>query len=370
MVLREIRHILDAWAPRDIAWEHDNVGLQVGSLNAEVRNILVALDVTDEVVAESLKYDINLILSHHPLLFHPLHSVDTDSRAGRLVAALIKHDINVYSAHTNLDFAEGGVSFALAAAIGLKDVGVLQTDRRIHKKISVFVPPEHVDQLIDAMSRSGAGTIGNYDRCSFRVAGVGTFRPNDRARPYKGRRGTNEQVAETRVEMIVPVWNLHRVIDAMLEAHPYEEVAYDIYDMANVSTLHGAGAIGLLPKTLPVEKFLRLLREKLHAPAIRYSGYGGKKIRRVAVCGGGGADLLPVAIERKTDAFVTGDVRFHKFQDADERILLVDAGHFETEQPIIPEIVRYLSRQFALRKENVKVMASRSSRNVVQYSYS
>ncbi len=370
MVLREIRHILETWAPKNLAWEHDNVGMQVGSLNADIRAILVALDVTDDVVAESRKNNVDLIVSHHPLLFHPLHSVDIESRTGRLVAGLVKHGISVYSAHTNLDFAEGGVSFSLAAALGLKEVEVLQKDRQIYKKIAVFVPPDHVDRVMEAMSGGGAGKIGNYDRCSFRVSGVGTYRPNDRAKPYRGRRGRMEKVAETRVEMIVPAWNVHAAIDAMIDAHPYEEVAYDVYDIRNVSGSHGAGAIGVLSKPLPLEKFLSHVRRSLKAPAIRHSGKAGRNIRRVAVCGGSGSDLLPVAIEQRADAFVTGDVRFHKFQEVDRRTLLVDAGHFETEQPVIPEIVRYLKQEFALRQEKVRVIESRSSHNVVQYSYS
>lgn len=370
MVLREIRQILEAWAPPDIAWEHDNIGLQVGSLSTNVRTILVALDVTDEVVKEAQEKNIDLIVSHHPLLFHPLHSVNTSDRIGRLAASLLKNRIAVYSAHTNLDFTQGGVSVALAKALLLRDIGILQKNQRVLKKISVFVPGKHVDAVTEAMASAGAGRIGNYDWCSFRAEGLGTYMPNSRARPYQGHSGRLERAVETRLEMTVSAWNLQTVVDAMIAAHPYEEVAYDVYDLVNASQSHGAGAIGTLSTALSLEKFLTHVRQRLHAPAIRYAGKSGRKIRRVAVCGGSGSDLLPVAIEQRADAFVTADVRFHKFHEADGQLVLIDAGHFETECHVVPEIVNYLKDQFALRKEKMKVMASRSSRNVVQYSFS
>ena len=244
MVLREIGQILEAWAPPEIAWEQDNIGLQVGSPRAKVRSILVVLDVTDEVVAEARQKNIDLIVSHHPLLFKPLRSVNTDGRVGRLVKALLKHEIALFSAHTNLDFIAGGVSFSLAKALGVRNAKILQAKAHVYKKLSVFIPKDHVDSVTEAIAAVGGGSIGNYDWCSFRTEGIGTYRPNDKAKPYQGHRGDIEHARETRLDMVVPAWNLQKVVDAMIASHPYEEVAYDVYDLANASSSHGAGAIG------------------------------------------------------------------------------------------------------------------------------
>ncbi|HEV8537867.1 MAG TPA: Nif3-like dinuclear metal center hexameric protein, partial [Bacteroidota bacterium] len=271
MLLREIQDILESWAPEELAWERDNTGLQIGSGRRQVNKILVTLDITDALIREARKKNIDVIISHHPLIFQAASAVNTGSRMGRLLSELIKLGIDLYTMHTNLDFTHNGVSFSLAERIGLQEVEVLDQKHRIDKKIVVYAPEESVEHLISAMSAEGAGVIGNYERCSFRARGVGTFRPGQGTRPFTGRVGKNESADEVRLEMIAPAWRLDAVLRAMRVAHPYEEVAYDVYDLANVSSRYGAGAIGELQKRMSLKVFLAHVKRRLQVPVLRYA---------------------------------------------------------------------------------------------------
>jgi len=244
MTVKDIHKILARWAPKDIAWERDNVGLQVGDMDAEVTGILVALDCTERVVREAKKRNANLIVTHHPLLFRPPKSITPGDSVGRCIRALVADNVALYSAHTNLDFTRGGVSFALAGALGLREVDFLHKPYRVQKKIVTFVPEEHVAKVRDAMAEAGAGVIGNYDHCSFGTIGAGSFRGNDAATPVKGERGRLEQISEVRLEMLVNQWDVSNVVRAMHAAHPYEEVAYDVYALENESKEYGAESSG------------------------------------------------------------------------------------------------------------------------------
>jgi dinuclear metal center YbgI/SA1388 family protein len=370
MIVRDVHEILEAWAPKEIAWERDNIGLQVGSMLRRVQKILVSLDVTDEVVREAREKKIDLIISHHPLLFHPVKSVSTEDRVGRLIHELARNGIALYAAHTNLDFAEGGVSFALAARLGLRNPVVLQKDQLVLKKVVVFVPADHIESVSAAMADAGAGGIGLYDHCSFRTRGTGTFRPLAGAKPFIGTKGRLERVEEVRLEMVVQSWKLDTVLRAMKRSHPYEEVAYDVYNLSNPSPTHGSGAIGELPGEMPLAKFLAHLTRTLRIPGLRFSGNLRSRIKRVAVCGGSGSNYLQAAIRQGADAFVTADLSYHVFQESDGRIALIDTGHFETEQPVIPHLVGYLKRQLAGRRERVRVLPSNRMKNFVQYYHS
>jgi|ERR1041384_4582977 dinuclear metal center YbgI/SA1388 family protein len=367
MTVRDVHDILNAWAPKETAWERDNVGLQVGSMARRVRTILVALDMTDEVLAEARDKKVDLIVTHHPLLFHPAGKVTLDDRVGRLVYRLAESGIALYSAHTNLDAARGGVSFALAGRLRLQEPEFLEQDRREMKKIAVFVPPDHVDAVMAAMAAAGAGTLGKYEMCSFRVGGTGTFRPAKGAKPFTGAVGTLEATDEVRLEMILPAWRLHDVVAAMRKAHPYEEVAYDAYDLSNPGGMAGLGVIGNLAEAMPLSKFLAHVKRALRVPSVRYSGPMRRSIRRVAACGGSGSGLMATAIRRGADAFVTADVTYHQFQECDGRLALIDAGHWETEEPVIPGIVGRLQSNVRGGRDRVKVLQSRRMKNFVQY---
>jgi dinuclear metal center YbgI/SA1388 family protein len=370
MLVRDVQEIFESWAPKEIAWEKDNVGLQVGSRDKPVKRILVTLDVTDEAIREAVVKKADLLVSHHPLLFHPLRTVDPTQRVGRLLTELIRNDLALYAAHTNLDFTKGGVSFALGERLGLQKMEILQRDSRSLLKIAVFVPTDDVEKVSGAMSKAGAGWIGKYAECSFRAEGTGTFTPLDGARPAIGKRGKRSSVREMRLEMILPSWKLPGVVGAMLDAHPYEEVAYDVYRLENVNRNVGAGVVGELRRKMTLSAFLGIVRKSLRTPSLRYAGAANSTVGRVAVCGGSGGSFIPSAISSGADVYVTADLSYHTFQEHENKIALVDAGHFETEQPAIEIIVNHLRAVLRERRERCEVFAASRPRNVVQYSLS
>ena len=367
MLVQDVQHIVELWAPTEIAWERDNVGLQVGSRDKQVQRILVALDVNDEVVLEAKRKNVDLVITHHPLLFRQPKSITPSDRVGKIIISLVQNDIALYAAHTNFDFTSGGVSFALAEALGLQQVTFLDRQQEGLRKIAVFVPPEHVERVAEAMAAAGAGVLGRYDHCSFRSEGTGTFRGGEGAKPFLGEAGKLEQVKEIRLEMIAPRWKTDEVVGAMRAAHPYEEVAYDIYVLENPSVQYGVGAIGALPGAVKLKKFLQVIKDKLGVSSLRFCGDEDQQVQTVAVCGGSGSDLIDVAVRRKADVFVTADVRYHAFEAARGRIALVDAGHFETEQPSLDRLVEHLQREIALRKERVEVVKTSVNTNPVHY---
>ena len=368
MIVRDIHRIIEGWAPKEIAWERDNIGLQVGSMDAKVKGVLACLDVTEDILAEAQRQHSNLVISHHPLLFKPLRSVDLDSATGRCVDKLLRSKTSLYSAHTNLDFARWGTSFSLAERLGLTDVDFLLKNYRLEKKIVTFVPPDHVEAVSSAMGKAGAGTIGNYDFCSFRTQGTGTFMGNPDSNPTVGQKGNLEKSQETRLEMVVEHSKLDRVVNALISAHPYEEVAYDVYSLENLSADYGMGIIGQLPEAMTLSQFINHVKKALPTKGVRYSRGARNRIRRVAACGGSGSDLTEVAIREGADAFVTADVKYHGFHDASGRLVLVDAGHYETEHPVINTIVNRLRREFKQCGVNISVNAAMVSSNPIAYN--
>ncbi|MDE3056629.1 MAG: Nif3-like dinuclear metal center hexameric protein [Bacteroidota bacterium] len=368
MKLSEFQQVLDEWAPPAAAWKSDNVGLQVGSRSAEIVNILLALDVTMEVAREAVQRRANLIVTHHPLLFHPLRSLTPNSRAGEIALYLAEQKINLFAAHTNLDSVPGGVNFVLAELFGLKNISILSPLEGSMVKVVVFVPNEHLERVAAAMHGAGAGTFTKYEECSFRTEGVGTFRGTHAAHPFIGVKGILEIVPETKLEMIVPSWKLSGAIRAMLSAHPYEEAAYDIIPLKNRPADAGLGAIGNLPAAMSRETFLAMVKKKTGAEVLRYSGHSGR-IQRVAVCGGAGSEFIGDAVQDGADAFVTADVQYHTFQDAEKDILLVDAGHFETESHVLAAIESRLKKFLKASKHPSKVYLTKRNTNPVSYYY-
>jgi dinuclear metal center YbgI/SA1388 family protein len=367
MTVSDIQGIMAVWAPPAIAWKSDNPGLQCGDPAQRVRGILVVLEATVQTVAEARRRRANLIISHHPLLFRPLRSVTPSTAAGRVLKDLLSADIALYSAHTNLDFTRGGTSFALADLLKLKDVQFLESPYKIHRKIVTFVPAPQVDRVASAMAEAGAGRIGNYDECSFQTSGTGTFRGNDASHPALGNRGKREQVREVRLEMLVPEWSVERVLSAMRREHPYEEVAFDIYPLENRSADYGMGVVGTLRPPVTLARFLRQVKRALGTGALRWTGNPAARVERVAACGGSGGELLEAAIRSKADVFVTADVKYHSFHDASGSIALVDAGHFETEAPVLGAVVHHLKEEFQRRRVRIPVYPAARSTNPVRY---
>ncbi len=367
MTVNDILHIIEQRAPKELCWQGDNVGLQVGSPKQKVKKILVTLDVTEKVINEARKANANLIISHHPLIFTPLKSLTPEHRTSKLALMLVKADISLIAAHTNLDFTNNGVSIVLAERLGLQNIKVLAPQKEVLKKITVFVPVGHVDAVMQAMSNAGAGAIGNYDSCSFQLQGTGTFRGLGGSKPYIGSKGKTERVEEVRLEMIVYSWKLNSVIHAMKAAHPYEEIAYDVYSLENEVNQMGAGAIGEMKRPMKLEMFLKHVGKVLRVPALRFTGKKNSTIKRVAVCGGSGSQLISNAIAAGADAYITADVKYHTFQDAEEKIVLIDAGHYETESPVLQSLSAYLKENSFNRRERIPVIVSKTNVNPVYY---
>jgi dinuclear metal center YbgI/SA1388 family protein len=365
--VKDVEQIIETWAPRRISWEGDNVGLQVGDSSATLRGIVICLDPNEEVLHEARVQKANLVISHHPLLFKPLQAVTPDTWTGRCVAAYSRWGINLYSAHTNLDFTRGGTSFALAEILGLNEVEFLHTPYQVQRKIVTFVPADHVESIAGAMARAGAGRIGNYEQCSFRIEGTGTFMGTPLSSPVAGRKGHFEKVPEIRLEMVASQWHLPGVLSALQQSHPYEEVAYDVYPLDNFSGDYGMGAIGTLAREQTLEAFLKSLKRALGTSCVRHTGELRKGVRRIAVCGGSGSELAQEAIRQKADAFVTADVKYHTFQDAAGRIALIDAGHFETEHPVLAAIARKLRKELRTLGQSVPLHIANTWTNPIRY---
>ncbi len=367
MTVQEFSEFIEALAPRWTAWKRDNVGLQLGDPRKKVSNVLLALEVTPEVVQEAVRRKADLIVAHHPILFQPLKSITTGDETGRILLALAERGIALYAAHTNLDAARGGVSFALADQLGLKNTRFLAPLNDTLVKIAVFVPESHVDAVMTAMADAGGGEIGEYSSCSFRVQGRGTFRGSEASDPYIGKPGVLETVDELRLEMVAPRAALQRIVAAMKNAHPYEEVAYDAYTLENENPNFGMGAVGHLPKPQTLKAFLTAVKKNLRAEGVRYAGDLSASIRRVAVCGGSGSDLLATAVAAGADAFVTADIRYHTFHDAVGCIALIDAGHWETEHVVLEPLAKRLQAAARRRKSNILITTTRRSTNPIHY---
>jgi dinuclear metal center YbgI/SA1388 family protein len=365
MILADIEKFFEEWAPRWTAWERDNVGIQIGRRSREVSNLLIALDATPEIIEEAVARKSDLIVTHHPLLSRPPSSISDSDHVGAMVLSLAEKRIALFSAHTNLDSAAGGVSYTLAKLLGIAKPAFLIPLKDTLVKIAVFVPEQHVDAVAAAMARSGAGVIGEYQSCSFRMTGKGTFRGSARSTPALGKPLRLEEVSEVRLEMIVPRPSVTAVVAAMKSVHPYEEVAYDVYTLENGNPNVGMGAIGELSKSVTLRAFLLRVKKTLHTNSIRFSGSLSQRVKRVAVCGGSGSELLEDAIRDKADVFVTADVRYHGFHAANGRIALVDAGHYETEHVVLNSIADLLRSWARTRNEKLVVTVSRQSTNPI-----
>jgi len=363
MLLQELTQFLDTKIPKSLQESYDNVGLLVGDPAMEISGVLISLDVTEDVVREAIEKGCNLIVAHHPLIFKPLKKITNQGYVERTVYLVIQKGVAVYVAHTNLDHVDFGVNARFAAKLGLSDVKILVPKSAILRKLVVFVPENETDALIRELSDAGAGGIGNYSECSFRVLGTGTFKPNEKANPTIGQHGNFESVKENRVEMIFPSFLESKILNAMRLSHPYEEVAYYVQSVENEWQEVGAGAIGVLDDPLDELDFLQLLKEKMKTGGIRHTAFTGKKIQKIALCGGSGSFLLKNAIQASADAFVTADVKYHDFFDADGKIMYVDIGHFESEQFTGEIFFELLSEKFP----NIAVILSSTPTNPVHY---
>ncbi|HUX54631.1 MAG TPA: Nif3-like dinuclear metal center hexameric protein [Williamwhitmania sp.] len=359
----ELASCIEEFAPLRLQESYDNSGLQVGSRSMVVNSVLLTVDITLEVIEEAIAKKVNMIIAHHPVIFTGLKRIAGDSEVEKIVYKAVKHDIALYASHTNLDSTAGGVSHKMAEKLGLTEISVLEPAESKLVKIVVYVPVIFVEKVRAAMFEAGAGSIGNYDSCSFTSHGEGTFRAGENANPFVGNVGQRHVEQEVRLELVCPEYQVQNVIAAMLGVHPYEEVAYDIYSLENKNTRVGLGVVGSLPQAIPPAEFLQLVKKVFGAECLRYTSPVKSSVQRVALCGGSGFSLLPKAIAAKADAYITADVKYHNFFDAKGKLLLVDIGHFESEQFSLEIISSLLKKKFA----NFAVYIAEKNSNPINY---
>ena len=356
MQIADIIRFLETLAPPSLQEGYDNAGLLTGSPGWECIGVVVSLDATEEVVLEAKAKGANLIVAHHPIVFSGLKRITGKNYVERAVIASIKHDIAIYAIHTNLDNVLSGVNGRMAEKLGLTNCRILQPKTGLLKKLFSFVPVTHAEFVRAAIFEAGGGHIGKYSECSFNANGKGTFKASEGSKPFVGEIGRRHEEEEIKIEVIFPVWMEQAILAAMIKAHPYEEVAYDVVRLDNNYQSTGSGLIGDLPTSISPTEFLQLLQNQFHLQVIRHTKRE-KPIHKVALCGGAGSFLTKAALAAGADAYVTADVKYHEFFDAENRLLLADIGHWESEQFTIDLLAEHLSGKFptfAVLKTGVK----------------
>jgi dinuclear metal center YbgI/SA1388 family protein len=344
--IKDVTTFLESWAPRSYQESYDNSGLLTGNSSTEVKGILVSLDCTEEVVAEAIKTGCNLIVAHHPIIFKGLKKLTGSNYVERTIILAIKHDIALYAIHTNLDNIHTGVNLKIAQTIGLKNLRILAPKTDTLQKLVTFIPKADADKVLAAIHNAGAGQIGEYKNCSFKMEGIGSYLPTGSANPNRGFINQQEFVNEVRVEVIYPAHLSRKIIAAMKSSHPYEEVAYYLTNLSNENQEVGSGMIGELDEEMEPSAFLKGLKTSMNLSVIRHTNVLNRSIQKVAVAGGAGSFLLPNAIAAGADIFITADFKYHEFFDADGKIIVADIGHYESEVFTKDLIVGVLMEKF------------------------
>lgn len=363
MIIKQIIDILEELAPLDYAEGFDNVGLLVGQADTEVTGILVTLDTLENVVDEAVQKNCNLIISFHPIIFGGLKKITGANYVERTVIKAIRHGIAIYSMHTALDNSNVGVNAKICQVLGLRDTRILIPQQGTIKKLTTYIPKTHAERLKNALYTAGGGQIGNYSNCSFSLEGTGSYKAGQGADPYLGVVGKTHYEEEIQIGITYQKAVEPKVLDALFSTHPYEEVAYEIQTLENSNPYIGMGRYGNLEKPLSEEAFLEVIKKKMHVSCIRHSDFLGKKISRVAVLGGSGSFAISAARAVNADVFITSDLKYHQFYEAEGKILLADIGHYETEQFTKDLLVDYLTKKIP----NFAISLSESKTNPINY---
>ena len=363
MIIKDITDYLEELAPLNYAEDFDNVGLLIGKYNDPVTGVLVTLDTLEKTVEEAITKKCNLIVSFHPIIFGGIKKLNGNSYVERVVLKAIQNDIAIYATHTALDNSKNGVSAKISEVLGLKNNKILLPKKGILKKLTTFVPIENAEKLRNALFNAGAGNIGNYDRCSFNIDGEGTYRGNQNSNPSIGEKGENHTENETQISVIYESKNEATILASLQKNHPYEEVSYDLLTTENVHQNIGMGMIGDLPTEMEENEFLMFLKERMKTACIRHSNLINKKIKKVAVLGGSGSFAISDAIKAGADAYVSADFKYHEFFKAENKIILADIGHYESEQFTKNLLVDYLTKKFS----NFAIILSEESTNPIYY---
>ena len=363
MIIQDITSLLEKIAPASLQENYDNAGLITGNANWECAGIITALDATEEVVQEAIEKKCNLIVAHHPIIFSGLKKITGKNYVEKTIIAAIKNDIAIYAIHTNLDNVLQGVNGKIADKLGLINRKTLQPKKDILNKLFTFVPVDFAEKVRNAIFAAGGGQISNYTECSFNTAGSGTFKAGEGTKPFIGKIGERHTENEIKIEVISPSWLEQKIYNAMITAHPYEEVAYDIVALGNSSNSVGSGLIGELPESLDEMTFLKNIKENFNLSVIKHTSLTGKKVKKVALCGGAGSFLIGTAVAAGADFYISSDIKYHEFFDANGKLVIADIGHYESEQfttDLLFDILREKFPTFAVLKTGVKT-------NPVQY---
>jgi dinuclear metal center YbgI/SA1388 family protein len=363
MKIADITRHLESLSPLALQEDYDNCGLLIGDPVQEVQRVLVCLDLTEAVMDEAIARNCNLVISHHPFIFRGLKKLTSGQPETLILTRAVKHDIAVYAIHTNLDNTLHGLNAFVLRRIGVSHYGILRPKPGMLLKLAVFCPEAHAEKVRRALFEAGAGHIGNYDSCSFNLDGHGTFRGSDASDPFVGSRNERHTEPETRVEVILPRYLVQKAVAAMLAAHPYEEVAYDLYALENKMPGAGAGLVGLLDEPCSEADFLDRMKVQLDLPVIRHTQFPGRTVRTVALCTGSGSFLIQDAIMANADVYVTADLKYHDFFGMENRLLLADIGHFESEKWVKEWLHAVLIEKFP----NFAVLISEVNTNPVHY---
>ena len=332
MTVGEVCTYLETIAPLALQESYDNCGLIAGSKLQQLTGVLITLDCTEAVVDEAISKNCNMIVAHHPIVFKGLKKINGNNYVERVIIKAIQHQIAIYAIHTNLDNVANGVNAEICKRLGLLNCRILSPKSELLKKLVTFIPVANYQSVSHAIFDAGAGHIGNYSETSFSVKGTGTFRGNEQSNPALGKPGVREQVEEIKFETIFPAYLQPKVLSALFQSHPYEEVAYDIYPLSNQHNNIGSGMIGNLPHAMDEHAFLSLIKNKLNVSSIRHTALNGETVQTIAVCGGSGSFLLKDAIASNADVYISADFKYHEFFDAEGKIVIADIGHYESEQ--------------------------------------
>ena len=363
MKIKEITNYLESVAPLHYQESYDNAGLLVGDANREIDAALITLDCTEEIVEEAIENNCNLIIAHHPIIFSGLKKITGQNYVERTIIKAIKNNIAIYAIHTNLDNIKTGVSAKIAEILGVENCKILSPKKDLLRQLAVYCPVSDTGKVKEALFQAGAGDIGNYDECSFSAKGEGTFRANEGCDPHIGNIGERHTEKEEKIEVIFPKYKENTIISALKQAHPYEQVAYQIYILDNIYENVGAGIVGELAQKVDTNRFLEMLKTKMQTDCIRHTKLVKNQIKRVAICGGSGSFLLSNAICEKADIFITADFKYHEFFDGENDIIIADIGHFESEQFTKDLIYDLLSKKFS----KFAVRLSKVNTNPINY---
>ncbi len=361
MNLNDIIKIINSDYPFSYQEKYDNSGVIVGLFEQEINSILITLDINIDVIEEAIAKKCNLIISHHPIIFSAIKQITTQNLRDRAIILAIKNNISIVSLHTNFDNSSKGMSFEIAKQLGLKNIKILEPAKEKLFKIVTFCPQDVSEGVRASIFAAGGGNIGNYDCCSFNSFGEGTFRASEETKPYVGKKHILHSEKETKIETIAEQRFVENIINSIKKVHPYEEVAFDIYPLSNLNLIEGSGIIGEFEKEVATESFIKQISDFFNQKLIRHTEINTSTIKRVAFCGGSGAFLIDKAIFNKADIFISGDIKYHEFQKADNKIIIADIGHFESEILFINIIYEYLSKKFS----NFAILKSQKNKNPI-----